>query len=69
VTFGADVKLIGPVAIGDGASIGAGAALRDTIVFPGTDVAAGEILIGAIHGGRGIVDRMRPLDALSARDR
>jgi mannose-1-phosphate guanylyltransferase/mannose-1-phosphate guanylyltransferase/phosphomannomutase len=65
VTFGADVKLIGPVAIGDGASIGAGAALRDTIVFPGTDVAAGEILIGAIHGGSGIMDRLRPLDALS----
>ncbi len=65
VSFGADVKLIGPVAIGDGASVGDGAALRDTIVFPGTDVAAGEILIGAIHGGTGIVDRMRPLDALS----
>ncbi len=65
VTFGADVKLLGPVAIGDGASIGAGAALRDTIVFPGTEVAAGEILIGAIHGGSGIMDRLRPLDALS----
>jgi mannose-1-phosphate guanylyltransferase len=65
VTLGADVKLIGPVAIGDGASIGAGAALRDTIVFPGTEVAAGEILIGAIHGGSGIMDRLRPLDALS----
>jgi mannose-1-phosphate guanylyltransferase len=65
VTFGADVKLIGPVAIGDGATIGAGAALRDTIVFPGTEVAAGEILIGAIHGGSGIMDRLRPLAALS----
>jgi len=65
VTFGAGVKLLGPVAIGDGASIGAGAALRDTIVFPGTEVAAGEILIGAIHGGTGIMDRLRPLDALS----
>jgi len=65
VTFGDGVKLIGPVAIGDGASVGAGAALRDTIVFPGTDVAAGEILIGAIHGGSGIMDRLRPLDALA----
>lgn len=65
VTFGADVKLIGPVAVGDGATIGAGAALRDTIVFPGTDVAAGEILIGAIHGGSGIIDRLRPLGELS----
>jgi len=65
VTFGADVRLIGPVAVGDGASIGDRAALRDTIVFPGADVAAGEILIGAINGGRGIMDRLRPLDALS----
>jgi len=65
VTFAAGVKLIGPIAIGDGSTIGAGAALRDTIVFPGTDVAAGEILIGAIHGGSGIMDRLRPLDALS----
>jgi mannose-1-phosphate guanylyltransferase len=61
VSFGSGVRLIGPVAIGDGASIGDGAALRDTIVFPGTDVAAGEILIGAIHGGVGIVDRLRSL--------
>jgi mannose-1-phosphate guanylyltransferase len=65
VAFGADVRLIGPVAIGDGTSVGAGAALRDTIVFPGSDVAAGEILIGAIHGGAGIMDRLRPLAALS----
>lgn len=64
VSFGSDVRLIGPVAIGDGATVGDGAALRDTIVFPGTDVAPGEILIGAIHGGKGIVDRLRPLDAL-----
>ncbi len=65
VSFGSGVRLIGPIAIGDGATIGDGAALRDTIVFPGTDVAPGEILIGAIHGGAGIVDRLRPLDALS----
>ncbi|MEX2023711.1 MAG: NDP-sugar synthase [Thermoleophilaceae bacterium] len=64
VSLGSGVRLIGPVAIGDGATIGDGAALRDTIVFPGTDVAPGEILIGAIHGGQGIVDRLRPLDAL-----
>jgi mannose-1-phosphate guanylyltransferase/mannose-1-phosphate guanylyltransferase/phosphomannomutase len=55
---------MGPVAIGDGCNVGQGAALRDSIIFPGTDVAEGEIVIGAIHGGTGIVDRMRPLDAL-----
>ena len=64
VSFGSDVRLMGHVVIGDGCRIGEGAVLRDSIVFPGTDVADGEILIGAIHGGTGIVARMRPLEAL-----
>jgi mannose-1-phosphate guanylyltransferase/mannose-1-phosphate guanylyltransferase/phosphomannomutase len=64
VGIGSDVRLMGPIAIGDGCEIGDGAALRDSIVFPATDVAAGEILIGAIHGGNGIVERLRPLDEL-----
>ncbi len=64
VEFGSDVKLMGPVAIGDGCKVGDGAALRETIVFPGTNVEAGEILIGAIHGGTGITERMRPLESL-----
>ena len=64
VQFGADVRLMGPVAIGDGCVVGDGAALRETIVFPGTNVEAGEILIGAIHGGTGITGRMRPLESL-----
>jgi hypothetical protein len=54
------VKLMGPVVIGDGSRIGAGAALRDSIVFPGTPVDDGEILIGAIHGHAGIVKSLRP---------
>jgi len=64
VSFGSGVRLMGPVAIGDGCQIGDGVSLRDSIVFPATDVADGEILIGAIHGGSGIVERLRPLDAL-----
>ena len=64
VEFGSDVRLMGPVAIGDGCRVGDGAALRESIVFPGTSVESGEILIGAIHGGAGIVDRLRPLAAL-----
>jgi mannose-1-phosphate guanylyltransferase len=64
VSFGSDVRLMDHVAIGDNCRIGDGAVLRDSIVFPGTEIAAGEILIGAIHGGTGIVDRLRPLDAL-----
>ncbi len=64
VSFGDGVTLMGPVAIGDGCTIGAGAALRDTIVFPATNVEPGEILIGAIHGGSGFTERLRPLDQL-----
>jgi mannose-1-phosphate guanylyltransferase/mannose-1-phosphate guanylyltransferase/phosphomannomutase len=46
--------------IGDGARIGEGAALRDTIVFPGTEVASRTILIGAIVGHFGIAASLRP---------
>ncbi len=64
VSFGSEVRLMNQVAIGDGCRIGDGAVIRDSIVFPGTEIAGGEILIGAIHGGTGIVDRLRPLEAL-----
>jgi mannose-1-phosphate guanylyltransferase/mannose-1-phosphate guanylyltransferase/phosphomannomutase len=52
VHIGAGVRLMGPVVLGDGARIGAGAQLRESIVFPGTEVAPDAILIGAIaaHG-------------------
>jgi mannose-1-phosphate guanylyltransferase len=59
VRLGTDVRLTGPVVIGDGASVGDGAQLRNTIVFPGTDLAAGAILIGAIAGHSGILKRLR----------
>ena len=59
------VKLMGRVVIGDGCTIGAGAALRDTIVFPGTEVPADAILIGAIAGHAGIVESLRPYEALA----
>ncbi len=64
VEFGSDVRLMGPVVIGDGCKVGDGASLRDSIVFPGTEIAAGEILIGAFHGGAGIISRLRPFDQL-----
>jgi mannose-1-phosphate guanylyltransferase len=65
VSFGADVRLMGPVAIGDGCAVGDGTALRESILFPGTSVEEGEILIGAILGGAGITKRLRPLEELS----
>ncbi len=63
VTIGAGVRLQGPLAIGDGVTIGAGAALKDSIVLPGTEVAPDTVLIGAIAGSTGIVDRMRPRES------
>ncbi len=55
VRIGAGVRLTGPVVLGDGARVGDGAQLRESIVFPGTEVATGAILIGAIAGHAGIV--------------
>jgi mannose-1-phosphate guanylyltransferase len=65
VRIGADVRLQGPLAIGDGVAIGDGAALKDAVVLPGTEIAPDAILIGAIAGSAGIVDRLRPRQAVS----
>ncbi len=59
VRIGAGVRLMGPVVVGDGVVIGDGAQLRESIVFPGTKVAAESILIGAIAGHGGILESMR----------
>jgi NDP-sugar pyrophosphorylase family protein len=50
---------MGPVVIGDGCTIGDGAALRDAIVFPGTEVGPKQIVIGAIYGHAGIIESLR----------
>jgi len=60
VEIDAGVRLQGPLAIGDGAVIGEGAALKDSVVLPGTEVAPDTILIGAIVGSTGIVEKLRP---------
>jgi mannose-1-phosphate guanylyltransferase/mannose-1-phosphate guanylyltransferase/phosphomannomutase len=60
VSIGAGVRLMGPLVLGDGASVGDHAQLRESIVFPGTEVAGGSILIGAIAGHAGILQSMRP---------
>ena len=59
VRIGRGVRLTGPVALGDGAAVGDGAQLRSSIVFPGTQIAADSILIGAIAGHKGIVSSLR----------
>ena len=60
--IGEGVRLMGPVVLGDGASVGAGAQLRESIVFPGTAVAGESILIGAIAGHGGILQSLRKRD-------
>jgi len=59
VQIGAGVRLTGPLVLGDGARVGDGAQLRASIVLPGTEIAAGAILIDAIVGHSGIVESMR----------
>ena len=59
VRIGAGVRLMGPIVLGDGADIGDHAQLRSSIVFPGTEIAAESILIGAIAGHSGILASLR----------
>lgn len=59
VELGAGARLQGPVVIGDGAKIGAGAAIRDTIIFPGGELPAGALAIGAIIGNAEIAANLR----------
>jgi mannose-1-phosphate guanylyltransferase len=60
VQIGEGVRLMGPIVLGDGARVGDGAQLRESIVFPGTEIAPGSIQIGAIAGHAGILQSMRP---------
>jgi mannose-1-phosphate guanylyltransferase/mannose-1-phosphate guanylyltransferase/phosphomannomutase len=59
VRIGAGARLMGPVVIGDGANVGERAQLRETIVFPGTSIEPGAIVIGAIAGHGGILQSLR----------
>ena len=55
--MGAGANVHGPVVIGDGCRIGAGAMLRDCVVLPGSEVLAGGLVVGGLYG----VDEDRPL--------
>jgi mannose-1-phosphate guanylyltransferase len=59
VSVGAGARLMGPVVLGDGASVGERAQLRESIVFPGSEIAPEAILIGAIAGHSGILQSLR----------
>ena len=66
VELGAGVRLMGPIVLGDGAKLGDGAQLRESIVFPGTKIARDAILIGAIAGHAGILASLRRSPATQA---
>ena len=46
----AGARLTGPVIVSDGCSVGEGAAIKDTVLWPRTDVAPWNVLIGAVAG-------------------
>ena len=52
------VRLTGPVVIGERSQIGEGVALRDTIVWPRTEVEPGTVLVGAIAGERPLAEKL-----------
>jgi mannose-1-phosphate guanylyltransferase len=54
----ADVRLTGPVVVGAGSKIGAGSALRDVLVWPRTEVAAGSLLVGGVAGTSPLVEKL-----------
>ncbi len=55
---GEGCRLTGPVVIGDDCVIGEGAQLRSSILFPGTTLEPGAILIGAIAAHAGIAESL-----------
>jgi mannose-1-phosphate guanylyltransferase len=57
-TVGSEVRLAGPLVIGDGCTIGEGASLHEAVVWPGTEVAAGEMVVCGITGLRPLAERL-----------
>jgi mannose-1-phosphate guanylyltransferase len=56
--IGAGVRLTGPLVLGDRCTVGQGAAIRDSVVWPGTEIAPREILIGAVVGTGPLAERL-----------
>jgi mannose-1-phosphate guanylyltransferase/mannose-1-phosphate guanylyltransferase/phosphomannomutase len=50
--------MMGPVVLGDGCRVGDGAAIRDSILWPGTEVARDAVLIGAVAGSGPLGERI-----------
>ena len=52
IEFGADVRIDGPAVIGDGARIGAGSRIKESVLLPGAEVGPATVLAGAIVAKR-----------------
>ena len=52
------MRLTGPVVIGDGCTVGERAAIRDSVLWPGTEVAPREVLIGAVAGTGPLAEKL-----------
>ena len=56
--IGAGVRLTGPVVLGDGCKVGDGAAIRDSVLWAGTEIAPHEVLIGAVAGSGPLAEKL-----------
>ena len=56
--IGAGVRLTGPVVLGDRCKVGDRAAIRDSVLWPGTEVAPQGVLIGAVAGTGPLPDKL-----------
>jgi NDP-sugar pyrophosphorylase family protein len=48
--IGAQVRLDGPLVIGAGCTVGAGAGVRESVLLPGAEVPSGALVASAIYG-------------------
>jgi mannose-1-phosphate guanylyltransferase/mannose-1-phosphate guanylyltransferase/phosphomannomutase len=56
--IGAGVRLTGPVVLGDGCRVGDRAAIRDSVLWPRTEVAPHEVVIGAVAGTGPLAEKL-----------
>jgi mannose-1-phosphate guanylyltransferase/mannose-1-phosphate guanylyltransferase/phosphomannomutase len=56
--IGRDVRLTGPVVLGDRCRVGEGAAIRDSVLWSGSEIAPHEVLIGAVAGTGPLADKL-----------
>jgi mannose-1-phosphate guanylyltransferase/mannose-1-phosphate guanylyltransferase/phosphomannomutase len=52
IELGSDVRIDGPAVIGDGARIGAGSRIKESVLLPGAEVGPATVLAGAIVAKR-----------------